>query len=296
MSLLLNVIVSLLCILISYELYNAVLGRLSQFPGPVLARFSNLWRLLDVWKGSHHETLRKLHRKHGSVVRIGPNLLSLSDARWTKIIYSSRGEFRKTEFYTPNDIKLADGNVVSTTFSVLDNETHAEMIKPIQKLYNLNNVLSYENQIDAVVETLTKTLDTFTNGKVVDLGLHMLFSAYDVMGNLTLGVPIGYLEKQFDFDEVLGTSDRVWDYFARVSQMPWLDRWLAKSNLQWISNRFPSFGQTMQRRCAELTTARISKSKGANSRDFLEDFIAIGGGREEPNVPLIISWLSANVS
>ena len=289
-------VLSFFALLFSIKLYQAFLGPLSRYPGPLIAKFTNLWRLVDVWEGQHHETLRKLHKQHGSVVRIGPNLLSLSDPRWIKTVYSIKGDFQKSKFYIVNDVKLADGTIVPTTFSVLDNKTHAEMMKPIQNLYNLNNVLSYEAQIDEVLDLLTKTLDTFTDGRVVDIGKQLLYAAYDVIGNITLGAPDGYLEKQCDFEGTLEISDRIWDYFAPVTQMPWLDRWLAKSRWTWISDVFPSFGQNMHRRCAELIAARISESKEQKHADFLEDFIEIGGGRKEPNVPLLIAWLSSNVS
>ena len=88
-------------------------------------------------------------------------------------------------------VKLADGTIVPTTFSVLDNDPHAEMMKPMLKLYNLHNVLLYEAQIDDVPRILTSTMDTFCDGRVVDIGLQLLCTAYDVIGNITLGTPDG---------------------------------------------------------------------------------------------------------
>lgn len=136
----LMVALSIFAALLSSSLYSAYLGPLSRFPGPTLAKFTNLWRFLDVWKGENQYTLRKLHREYKSaVIRVGPNLLSLSDARWIKLIYSLKGDFKKTRTYSVNDIKLPDGTVLPTTFSVRDEAFHTEMMKPIQKLYNLNN-------------------------------------------------------------------------------------------------------------------------------------------------------------
>ena len=286
----------LFVLLVLYELYGAFFGAITRFPGPFFAKFTNMWRVINVWGGRHHETLRQLHRSHGSVVRVGPNLLSLSDPRWVKTIYSTKGEFKKTTAYTVNDVFLEDGTIIPTTFSVMDNGMHAAMLKPMQKLYGVNHILSYEAQIDEVLELFTKSLDSFADGRVLDIGLQLIYTAYDVIGSMTLGVPYGYLEKQCDFQGTLQVTDRVWDYFARVYQMPWLDRWLVKNRLPWIANRFASFGETLHRHCAELIMARLQDDKELNSRDFLEDFIAIGGGRENPNMGMIIAWLSSNVS
>ena len=285
----------LLC-LVLYECYGAFFGAISRFPGPFFAKFTNVWRLSNVWGGQHHETLRQLHKAHGSVVRVGPNLLSLSEPRWVKIIYSTKGEFKKTDAYTVNDVLLADGTIIPTTFSVIDNDIHAGMLKPMQKLYGVNHILSYEAQIDEVLRLLINALDSFADGGIVDIGLQLIYTAYDVIGNITLGVPYGYLQKQCDFQGTLEVTDRIWNYFARVYQMPWLDRWLAKNRSPWIANRFASLGDTLHRHCAELIVARLQNDKELESRDFLEDFIAIGGGRENPNMGMIFACLSSNVS
>lgn len=220
---------------------------------------------------------------------------SLSDPRWTKIIYSTRGEFKKSNAYSANDVRLPGGIVVPTTFSVLDNNVHAEMMKPIQKLYNLNQILTYEAQVDEVIDILERKLSSFTDGRVVDIGDQLLYFAYDTISNITLGKPDGYLEKQSDFEGVIRISVSVFEYFAAVMQVPWLDRWLAKSKSDWVSSGFASFSQ-MHNKCAAYINARINDKTTDKHSDFLEDFIEIGGGRSNPDFPIIIAWLSNNVS
>ena len=68
---------------------------LKSVPGPLVAKFTNLWRFFDVWGGRSELTLRMLHQKHGSAVRIGPNVVSLSDPRLIKTIYPTRGDYLK---------------------------------------------------------------------------------------------------------------------------------------------------------------------------------------------------------
>ena len=96
-------------------------------------------------------------------------------------------------------------------------------------------------------------------------------------------------KKESGFGGVLDISERVWDYFARVSQMPWLDPWLAKSYPNWVSGLFPWFGKKMRRRCAKLIAARAAESDKEKHRDFLQDFIEIGGGSKSPNNLLVIA-------
>jgi hypothetical protein len=60
---------------------------LNKYPGPTLAGYSNWWRLRDVSKKNHHWTTLALHREHGDIVRLGPNVLSFADPRAIKAIY-----------------------------------------------------------------------------------------------------------------------------------------------------------------------------------------------------------------
>jgi hypothetical protein len=60
---------------------------LNKYPGPRLAGYTNWWRFWNVWGRKHQWTAIKLHREHGDVVRMGPNVLSFADPRSIKIIY-----------------------------------------------------------------------------------------------------------------------------------------------------------------------------------------------------------------
>lgn len=68
---------------------------LHKHPGPVLARFTNIWRFVDVWNRRPDITHVELHRKHGDVVRLGPNTLSFSDPAAIKTIYGLNKGFVK---------------------------------------------------------------------------------------------------------------------------------------------------------------------------------------------------------
>lgn len=69
--------------------------RLSSIPGPFLASTTDLWRFYITGRGEWPETLARLHATYGSLVRIGPNTVSVSDPTSVPTIYSMHGEFRK---------------------------------------------------------------------------------------------------------------------------------------------------------------------------------------------------------
>lgn len=61
----------------SMVVYRGFLHRLNRFPGPFLAKFSNLYVTARIWNRMHlHEDVKKLHEKYGDVVRVGKRPLS----------------------------------------------------------------------------------------------------------------------------------------------------------------------------------------------------------------------------
>ncbi|KAJ5220333.1 hypothetical protein N7468_009537, partial [Penicillium chermesinum] len=76
---------------------------LEVIPGPALASFTNAWRMVDVFNGRCDITHYQLHQKHGSVVRMGPNLLSLSDPSLISVVYNTKNPWLKSAMYNVND-------------------------------------------------------------------------------------------------------------------------------------------------------------------------------------------------
>lgn len=68
---------------------------LRSVPGPWLAGFSNVWRFAVVWKRDMPASSILLHEKHGSLVRMGPNHVSVADPEALKIIYGSDSRYQK---------------------------------------------------------------------------------------------------------------------------------------------------------------------------------------------------------
>jgi hypothetical protein len=69
--------------------------RLGHIPGPYLASISNIPRWNWVRGNKAHNIHIALHRKHGRLVRFGPNMVSVADAAEIPNIYSFTGKFPK---------------------------------------------------------------------------------------------------------------------------------------------------------------------------------------------------------
>lgn len=82
-------------LLLIYLCYNKYRSGLSSIPGPTLAAYTKLWRLHNVWKGSAHLDAIALHKKHGNLVRIAPNHVSVADPKWIPVFYGSKEDYTK---------------------------------------------------------------------------------------------------------------------------------------------------------------------------------------------------------
>ena len=94
-ELVINLGLSVCILIISRFLWNYLRSPLRSFPGPLPTGFTNIWRLQDVFKGRCDITHNELHRKYGPAVRMGPNLLSLSDPNLIGQVYSTKNPWLK---------------------------------------------------------------------------------------------------------------------------------------------------------------------------------------------------------
>jgi hypothetical protein len=84
---------------IAYLLNNKYWKGLNKYPGHWAAGYSNWWRLREVSKRDFHWQNIALHREHGDVVRLGPNVLSFADPRAIKAIYGlNKGVYKVRRF------------------------------------------------------------------------------------------------------------------------------------------------------------------------------------------------------
>ena len=80
---------------LAYLLRNKYRHGLNKYPGPSIAAYTDWWRFFDALGRKPEQTHIKLHRQHGDIVRMGPNILSFADPRAIKTIYGLNKGFVK---------------------------------------------------------------------------------------------------------------------------------------------------------------------------------------------------------
>jgi hypothetical protein len=94
-------------------LRNKYHNGLNKYPGNALAAYTNWWRYFDVRGRRAQWTHIDLHRKHGDIVRLGPNVLSFADPRAIKTIYGLNKGMTKARIFTSPLILQSDPNNIA---------------------------------------------------------------------------------------------------------------------------------------------------------------------------------------
>ncbi|KPM41821.1 hypothetical protein AK830_g4711 [Neonectria ditissima] len=247
-------------------------------PGPVLAKFTNLYRLFDVSKGYNHVTLVELHNWHGDNVRFGPQVVSVRNPKDVSKIYGLKGGFVKSEFYAVQQ-QLANGKATQTLFTTLDETFHAKIKRPVANAYSMTTLTDYEPLVDRTILTFFHQLET----RYVDSGQNcpmfewLQYYAFDVIGEVTCSQSFGFLEKGCDVGGIIEALNTTMDYNAFVGQIPWLDHWLKKNPLwTWIAQPTGAVARfAHQQLLSKLdeTREKVSDDKiESQKRDFVDRF------------------------
>jgi hypothetical protein len=88
-----------------YYIYRTY-SRLKDVPGPFWAKYTNLQRVLWVKTGRSQDIYQYLHQVYHDFVRIGPNMVSISDPAAIPDVYPMRPGFPKVGICLKNSSTL----------------------------------------------------------------------------------------------------------------------------------------------------------------------------------------------
>ncbi|KAH7392006.1 pisatin demethylase [Phaeosphaeria sp. MPI-PUGE-AT-0046c] len=225
-------------VIAAFLLNNKYWKGLNKYPGHWAAGYSNWWRLWDVNKHNHHWTNIRLHRKHGDIVRLGPNTLSFADPKAIKAIYGLNKGVTKSDFY-PVQGAVSKGKALLSLFSTTDEDFHAKYRRCVNNAFAMSSLVNYEPLVSSTLTYwLDKTDDMFAStGDSCNFSQWLQFFAFDVIGDLTWSKRLGFVEGNRDVDNIIGFLGKFFDYVAPVGQMPILDRLLWKNPITLFAQR-----------------------------------------------------------
>ncbi|MCJ1307251.1 hypothetical protein MMC25_000897 [Agyrium rufum] len=215
---------------IAYFAKNYFNHGLQKYPGPFLASLTDWWRFVDVWGRRPDITHNALHRKHGDIVRLGPNALSFADPKAIKTIYGLNKGFTKSEFY-PVQQAVSQGKRLPSLFSTTDEAYHAQLRRCVNSAFSMSALVQYEPFVDDTTEKfLDQTQNLFVNqSRTCDFAEWLQFYAFDVIGNITYSKRHGFVDRGEDVDGMVGYLGRLFSYVAPIGQIPVLDLLILKN-------------------------------------------------------------------
>lgn len=225
--------------LIAYLLSNKYHKGLNRYPGHWLATYTNWWRFFDVLGRKHEWTTIRLHREHGDIVRLGPNVLSFGDPKALKVIYGLNKGFIKSDFY-PVQQAVSKGKRLQSLFSTANEDYHAKYRRCVSNTFAMSSLVSYEPLVDSTIDVfLDQTQSLFANtGESCNFSRWLQFFAADVIGDLTWSRRLGFVEKNEDVDGIIGFLGGFLSYAGPIGQMPILDLFLEKNPIKLLLQRW----------------------------------------------------------
>ncbi|KAJ5726099.1 cytochrome P450, partial [Penicillium malachiteum] len=158
-----------------YVIYQIFLSPLASVPGPLLAKITTWYQAYLSMRGNVHRDLVELHNKYGSVVRMGPNTLWVSN--------EASGRFKKASTYN-----VLKGSRPFDIVGKRDERIHGEQRRLVARAYSMDSTVYLEPKVD---EILLQSLDQLakTSG-FTDLGAWIQLFAFghsdtkDIMSQL----------------------------------------------------------------------------------------------------------------
>lgn len=139
-------------------------ARLRNIPGPALSKVTNLNLGLHDLSYNRNNVIFDWHQKHGPIVCIAPNEVSVSTLEATKVIYGTRHRWAKSDYFD----RFMGFNMRSV-FATKPYEAHRTKRKLISAFYQASNIYTMPH-IEAHIQERCRTfLKQVQNGQAVDV-------------------------------------------------------------------------------------------------------------------------------
>ncbi|KAF1962628.1 cytochrome P450 [Byssothecium circinans] len=258
---------------ITFVTYFQFIDPLRNIPGPFFARFSRLWMVYHSRKGDMHTKMIDLHKKYGTLVRTGPNEVSVSKPAIIKIIYGAGTKFHKSDWYS-----VWQGHRKFDLFAERDEKIHGSQRRLVSKIYSMDSLRRLEKSVNTALRLLLDRLSKISDAPI-NMGLWAQLFAFDVIGEVTFSRPFGFLERGAD-DGSFKQIDGALKSAAWIGQIPWL-YWLHDRFMPLIGNWVGANARHGSLRRFAASQIESRKGREDDNRDILQMLQEVQ--REKPN-------------
>ncbi|KAI0103889.1 cytochrome P450 [Nemania sp. FL0031] len=259
----------------SILVYRAFFHPLRHFAGPKLARLSQFYHFFHIRaKVDNYRHLDRLHKQYGEYVRVGPNLLSISDPDMIEVIFHPSSNFAKAEWY---DI----ANPLLNLVQLRDRAEHDRRRRHGWDLaFTTKALRSYDSRVikyaDQFVAQMVRRV-----GQNVNVTDWLEWYAFDVMGDLAFGRSFKALEngKSHIYIDTMHSTSAL--PLGCLGTLPWV--------IQTITNLVPARlnpFMTLVRYSDECIEER--KQRKPTEPDIMTPILAAGPFYEDPKADALL--------
>lgn len=266
---------------------------LAAFPGPFWGSVTRLWLTYHAFMGREPEACDEQHKKHGSVIRVSPTMLLVSDATKLPLIYSRSAD--KSKYYLTGTTGPTE-----SIFNMQEHKLHARFRKIAAGPYSFTNVKRMEPLIDGQIKQWIDKFDSTyaTTGEAFDFCPWTIYMAFDVVAEVGFGAPFGFINQGRDIGGLIkGMHDALIPFGIMTRMYPityWIkDTWLGKKYLVARPEDQNGFGVMMRFRDALIDRRLDELKRGVKTRfDILQNFL---DATDENGQPLPLDYIKAEV-
>ncbi|PWY91663.1 cytochrome P450, partial [Aspergillus sclerotioniger CBS 115572] len=132
--------------------YLTLFHPLARYPGPLLARFTNLYSAYHAWTGDIHVDIYRCHKRYGDRVRYAPNRLLINTPAAVQDIYSHHAPVKKFQNYRV----LAQQ--APNTLTMQDKTQHSRRRRVLSQAFSARSLESWEPKIVAQLDRLSQVI------------------------------------------------------------------------------------------------------------------------------------------
>lgn len=174
----------LLLVLIGCFVYYAYFHPLARFPGPKLYGGSDIPFVIHSFRGDWPRKWTELHKKYGSIIRVGINELSFINAQAWNDIYGQRTAYGQMEKIGGSSSEaFATKNIINA-----DQKTHARQRRVLAYAFSDKALGEQEYIVKQYVDLLMKRLgEKAASDSVIDVTAWFSYTTFDILGDLAFG-------------------------------------------------------------------------------------------------------------
>ncbi|KAI1329197.1 cytochrome P450 [Xylariaceae sp. FL0255] len=224
-----SILASILLCILTYQVF---LHPLRQYPGPLIAKFTNGYTAFFAMRRSLHEQTFADHKKYGSVIRHSPNKLVFNTMTALKQIYQSE-RVTKPVNYLANQTNPGSFNTWNST----DREIHRQKRRLMAPAVNERSMKTFEPIIIEQVDIFLKQIAS-RRGSPINMKSQCVNLAMDIIGLLSFGFALKCQTEEdhrFLADRITISNRRLNTYM----QVPFIPQYRIQSliNMLWFRAR-----------------------------------------------------------